>query len=222
MPGFLAGLDVSAETGLAVVAFANATSGPDLGALVGDLVDVVATAEPRDPEPWAPLPDAEPDLLALTGPWYWGATPFAVRLQADRHLELVTLGSRGRESRFRPGPDGRWTGLDGYYRGETLAVVRDASGDRDPPRPGLVRAHPGAVRPHVGGARRGRPGWLDGADPADRLLRPTPVFRRSLTVSGPEARFCERASENRQFSRRSAAAAGSSRRAPGGRDARGR
>ncbi|GAA3571707.1 serine hydrolase domain-containing protein [Microlunatus spumicola] len=129
MPGFLAGLDVSAEAGLAVVAFANATSGPDLGALVEDLVDAVATAEPREPEPWAPLPDADPELLALTGPWYWGAAPFAVRLQADRHLELVTLGSRGRESRFRPAADGRWTGLDAYYRGETLTVVRDAGGD---------------------------------------------------------------------------------------------
>jgi len=129
MPGFLAGLDITAEASLAVVAFANATSGPDLGALVEDLVDAVATAEPREPEPWAPLPGADPDLLALTGPWYWGAAPFAVRLQADRHLELVTLGSRGRESRFRPTSDGRWTGLDGYYRGETLAVVRGASGD---------------------------------------------------------------------------------------------
>ena len=128
MPGFLAGLDVAPEAGLGVVVFANATSGPDLGAVVRDLVDVVATAEPRDPEPWAPLTDAEPELLALTGPWYWGATPFAVKLRAGRHLELVTLGSRGRESRFRPGSDERWTGLDGYYRGETLTVVRDASG----------------------------------------------------------------------------------------------
>lgn len=129
MPGFLAGLDVAPEAGLAVVAFANATSGPDLAAVVEDLVDVVATAEPRDPAPWVPLPDADPSLLALTGPWYWGAAPFAVRLGAGRHLELVTLGSRGRESRFRPEPDGRWTGLDGYYRGETLTVVRNASGE---------------------------------------------------------------------------------------------
>jgi len=128
MPGFLAGLDVAVDAGLAVVAFANATSGPDLGALVEDLVDVVATAEPREPAPWVPLPTAEPDLLALTGPWYWGAAPYAVKLGAGRHLELVTLGSRGRESRFRPEPDGRWTGLDGYYRNETLTVVRDASG----------------------------------------------------------------------------------------------
>jgi CubicO group peptidase (beta-lactamase class C family) len=128
MPGFLAGLDVSVEAGLGVVAFANATSGPDLGAVVEDLVDVVATAEPREPAPWAPLPDVEPDLLALTGPWYWGAAPYALRLLPDRGLELVTLSARGRESRFAPGADGTWTGLDGYYRGETLAVHRDRSG----------------------------------------------------------------------------------------------
>ncbi len=128
MPGFLAGLDVAPEAGLGVVAFANATSGPDLGALVADLVAVVATAEPREPAAWAPLPGAEPALLALTGPWYWGAAPFAVRLLAERHLELGTLGTRGRESRFAPGADGTWTGLDGYYRGETLTVVRDEDG----------------------------------------------------------------------------------------------
>nr|WP_232530793.1 serine hydrolase domain-containing protein [Microlunatus antarcticus] len=128
MPGFLAGLDLAVDQGLALVAFANATSGPDLGALIEDLVEVVTTAEPRLPEAWAPLPEADAELLALTGPWYWGAAPFAVRLLAERHLELVTLGRRGRESRFRPEADGAWTGIDGYYRGETLRMVRDPSG----------------------------------------------------------------------------------------------
>ena len=96
--------------------------------MVEDLVAIVATAEPRTPAPWTPLPGAEPALLALTGPWYWGAAPFALRLLPQRHLELVTLGTRGRESRFRPEPDGTWTGLDGYYRGETLTVVRNRDG----------------------------------------------------------------------------------------------
>ena len=128
MPGFLAGLDLAVDAGLGVVAFANATSGPDVGKMIEDLVEVVVEAEPRFPPPWAPLPEADPALLALTGPWYWGAAPFALKLLGDRHLELVTLGSRGRQSRFRPQGDGTWTGLDGYYRGETLTVVRDASG----------------------------------------------------------------------------------------------
>ncbi|SEP95569.1 serine hydrolase domain-containing protein [Microlunatus flavus] len=128
MPGFLAGLDLAVDDGLAFVAFANVTAGPDLGGLIEDLAEVVRTAEPRFPQAWKPLPEADPELLALTGPWYWGATPYAVKLQADRHLELVTLAARGRESRFGPEGEGTWTGLDGYYRGETLTVVRDAAG----------------------------------------------------------------------------------------------
>ena len=128
MPGFLAGLDLAVDAGLAVVAFANATAGPDLGALIEDLVDVVVKAEPNPPEAWVPLPEADPALLALTGPWYWGATPYALKLQGDRHLELVSLAARGRESRFAPLAEDTWAGQDGYYRGETLRVVRDASG----------------------------------------------------------------------------------------------
>ena len=97
MPGFLAGLDLAVDPGLAVVAFANATSGPDLGALIEDLVEVVATAEPRLPAAWAPLPEADPALLALTGPWYWGAAPFAVKLARRappraRHARLAGTG----------------------------------------------------------------------------------------------------------------------------------
>jgi CubicO group peptidase (beta-lactamase class C family) len=129
MPGFLAGLDLAVDAGLAAVAFANVTAGPDLGALIEDLVEIVTKAEPAVPDAWAPLPAVDAGLLALTGPWYWGATPFALKLLDDRGLELVTLGSRGRESRFAPLGEGTWTGEDGYYRGETLTVVRDAGGE---------------------------------------------------------------------------------------------
>ena len=38
---------------------------------------------------------------------------------------------RGRASRFRAEPDGTWTGLDGYYTGETLRLVRRADGTVD-------------------------------------------------------------------------------------------
>ncbi|WP_375425254.1 serine hydrolase domain-containing protein [uncultured Friedmanniella sp.] len=124
MPGFLAGLDCAAADGLGVVVFANATSGPAVGSIAADLLGIVADAEPRPPRTWSPLPEVDLDLLALTGPWYWGAAPFAVMLRADRHLELVRLGTRGRESRFRPEAVGTWTGLDDYYAGERLRVVR--------------------------------------------------------------------------------------------------
>ena len=33
-----------------------------------------------------------------------------------------------RTSRFVPAEDGRWVGLDGYYRGETLEIVRRSDG----------------------------------------------------------------------------------------------
>ncbi|WP_217197214.1 serine hydrolase domain-containing protein [Streptomyces buecherae] len=124
MPGFLSTVWVSPDENLAGVALANATSGPSIGTLVADLIGIVARHEPPIPEPWRPLPDVEPELLALTGAWYWGTTPFLLRLRAERWLELAPLRGGGRGSRFRPEPDGTWIGLDGYYAGETLRVVR--------------------------------------------------------------------------------------------------
>jgi hypothetical protein len=50
-----------------------------------------------------------------------------LRLLADRGLELSPVAARGRASRFRAEPDGTWTGLDGYYTGETLRLVRGAN-----------------------------------------------------------------------------------------------
>lgn len=128
MPGFLACLGCSVDDGLAGVVFANATSGVAVNAVLADLIATVAAAEPRMPDEWRPSPEGASDLLALTGPWYWGAAPFGLRLLPSRELELVTLGRGGRESRFRRQPDGTWLGLDHYYAGETLTVVRDPAG----------------------------------------------------------------------------------------------
>ncbi|MEU1625350.1 serine hydrolase domain-containing protein [Streptomyces sp. NPDC020096] len=128
MPGFLAGLWVSEADDVAAVALANATSGPHTTAIAADLIRIVAEHEPRIPAPWRPLREADPDLLALTGPWYWGAAPFTLRLRGDRALELTALGAVGRSSCFRAETDGTWTGLDGYYAGERLRVVRADDG----------------------------------------------------------------------------------------------
>ncbi|MFE7237707.1 serine hydrolase domain-containing protein [Streptomyces sp. NPDC057580] len=128
LPGFLATLWFSIEDDVAVVVLTNATSGPLVGTIAVDLVEIVAEAEPRIPEPWRPLPEADPELLALTGPWYWGTHPNVLRLTADRGLELGPLRGDGRGARFVAQPDGTWTGLDGYYAGETLRVVRDVDG----------------------------------------------------------------------------------------------
>ncbi len=62
--------------------FANATSGPAIGTPVAELLATVADREPRLPTEWVPAaPDRE--LLALTGPWYWGAD--AGRTARARH-----------------------------------------------------------------------------------------------------------------------------------------
>ncbi|MGW3041358.1 serine hydrolase domain-containing protein [Kitasatospora sp. NPDC001159] len=128
MPGFTAGLWVSEDDGLAAFALSNATSGAKTPLLAAQLITTTAEHEPRLPEPWRPLSEVDEDLLALTGPWYWGAAPNALRLKADHVLELTELASGRRGSRFRPQPDGTWIGLDNYYAGETLRVVRGADG----------------------------------------------------------------------------------------------
>ncbi|MFP3989267.1 serine hydrolase domain-containing protein [Streptomyces sp. E11-3] len=128
LPGFLAGLVLDEEEGLAAVVLANCTSGPAVVTLAAELVRTVAEAEPRLPEPWRPLPEVDQELLALTGPWYWGTRAHALRLAADQGLELGPLEGSGRSSRFRAEQDGTWTGLDGYHAGETLRVVRGQDG----------------------------------------------------------------------------------------------
>ena len=72
-------------------------------------------------------PDADQaTALELVGDWYWGTTAYDLRLAADGHLVLGEPGQH-RGSRFRPTETG-WVGLDGYYEGEPLVVVRDADG----------------------------------------------------------------------------------------------
>jgi hypothetical protein len=128
MPGFVATVWVSVKERLAGLAMANATSGPTVGLIAADLIRIVAEHEPPIPEPWQPAGDVDPQLLALTGPWYWGAHPFALYLRADRGLQIKPLTATGRGSRFRAEGDGTWTGLDAYYLGEKLRVIRDADG----------------------------------------------------------------------------------------------
>ena len=119
MPGFLAGLWVDREEGTAALALANTTSGLDGGLPAGLLADV-RDREPRIVGPWTPEPPPVP--LDLLGPWFWGPSPYALRAVAGGLLHLGGLGRPGRASRFRPGPDGTWVGLDGYFAGETLRL----------------------------------------------------------------------------------------------------
>ncbi|WP_055523637.1 serine hydrolase domain-containing protein [Streptomyces graminilatus] len=128
LPGFLASLTISVADDLAAVVLANCTSGPLVSATAADLVKIVAEAEPRIPEPWRPLPEVDRAALDLTGPWYWGTTPYALRLSADGGVSLGPLAGAGRRSCFRSNGDGTWTGLDGYYAGELLRAVRRPNG----------------------------------------------------------------------------------------------
>ncbi|SDH56252.1 CubicO group peptidase, beta-lactamase class C family [Sinosporangium album] len=126
MPGFLATVWVDSSDATGVLFLANTTAGVGRS-LPTDMLAVMDEHEPRLPEPWRPVP-ADPDLLALTGPWYWGPTAYVMRVLPDRALSLTPIGGVGRASRFVPdGPD-TWLGLDGYYAGETLRVVKGGDG----------------------------------------------------------------------------------------------
>jgi CubicO group peptidase (beta-lactamase class C family) len=130
MPGFLCALWVNVDERIGCVTLTNSTSGVAIGSLTADLIGIVADREPRIPEPWKPLSEVDTSLLQLTGLWYWGPAGYALRLQADRVLELRSLSGSGRGARFRPAPDGTWVGLNGYFNGETLRAVRDGASGR--------------------------------------------------------------------------------------------
>lgn len=126
MPGFLCALWVCVDERISSVTLANSTSGVAIGSVAADLIGIVADREPFIPEPWKPLADLDASLLDLTGPWYWGPSGYALRLEPERRLVLSSLsGTKGRGARFRPQSDGTWIGLNGYFNGETLRVVRD-------------------------------------------------------------------------------------------------
>ncbi|MFK0233631.1 serine hydrolase domain-containing protein [Streptomyces vinaceus] len=128
LPGFVAGLWLSEADDVAAVVLANCTSGLPAATVAAELVGIVADAEPRFPQPWRPFRQADPVALELCGPWYWGTSPQVLRLKADGLLELAPMGATGRAARFRPESDGSWTGLSGYYAGESLRAVRREDG----------------------------------------------------------------------------------------------
>jgi CubicO group peptidase (beta-lactamase class C family) len=128
VPGFLAGLVVHPQDGTGAVVLANTTAGIPITNVTADLLRIVTEREPRIPEPWRPSSDPDPSLLGLTGTWYWGPAPLVLRIRAGRELEIGPVAGGGRATRLRPEPDGTWLGLDGYYAGERLRVVRGPQG----------------------------------------------------------------------------------------------
>ena len=130
VPGFLAAVWVVPEERLAAVALSNTTSTTvgGIGSIAADLLRITAEHEPRLPEPWRPMPTVDPDLLALTGTWYWGPSAFALRLEADRALRLSPVTAPDQSVSLRAEDDGSWTALDGYWHGESLHIGRDTEG----------------------------------------------------------------------------------------------
>lgn len=130
MPGFLAALRIDVESGDGVVAFANSTAGL-VGPLAAELLTDLATAEPVAPPEWHADASGAGAPLDLVGPWYWGPARLDLFAAADGWVELRPTVGGGRASRFRPTGDDTWEGLDGYYAGEPLRVVRRADGSVD-------------------------------------------------------------------------------------------
>ncbi len=123
MPGFLAALRVRLDSGDGVVTMRNATAAPPTRHSPRTFS---RARRPRAPPvaPWSA--DGDPGLLDVLGIWHWGPTAEIARLEAG-HLVLGEPGVR-RGSRFaRVGAD-EWVGLDGYYTGEPLRVVRHRDG----------------------------------------------------------------------------------------------
>jgi CubicO group peptidase (beta-lactamase class C family) len=129
MPGFLAQLRVAeapdGTPGDGAVVLANTTAGLE-PTLVTDLLALAAASRPG-PAPSAAR--ADPAVAALAGRWYWGPSAYDLVVRGADGLELLAAGpGHARESRFvADGPE-RWRGLDGYFAGETLAVVRRPDG----------------------------------------------------------------------------------------------
>ncbi len=123
MPGFLALLRIDTASGDGAVVMANSTAGMR-PLLAADLAAILDANEPRPVREWLPAAPGEGTLAAL-GAWFWGPSAYVLRARGSDELALESDPPGGRSARFRPNPDGTWTGLDGYYTGETLRILRD-------------------------------------------------------------------------------------------------
>ena len=128
MPGFLASVVVDQVTTTGALVMTNSTAGVGVSALTLDLIKLVDDYEPALPAEWVARPSVDPALLALTGEWFWGPTPFTLRLLPGDLLDLRPVSATGRASRFRQTGQDTWIGLDDYYAGETLRLFRHPDG----------------------------------------------------------------------------------------------
>ena len=107
-----------------VVLFTNTTASTATRSIIDELLDTLARHEPAPVQAWSA--GGDPALLELVGTWHWGPSTVTATV-AGEHLVLGEPGS-GRGARFRPTGADQWLGLDGYYAGEPLRVVRRGDG----------------------------------------------------------------------------------------------
>ncbi|GAA4125617.1 serine hydrolase domain-containing protein [Knoellia locipacati] len=134
MPGFLASLRVHLDAdggagpvgapGDGVVLFTNTTASKVLKDLPKELLRTMRELEPAPVTPW--VASGSSDVLELAGMWHWGPAVETARFVGE-HLVLGEPGT-GRGSRFARAGDDEWVGLDGYYTGEPLRVLRRGDG----------------------------------------------------------------------------------------------
>ncbi len=146
MPGFLAGMVADSAAGLGAVALSNGTLG-STPTLAEVLLDQVLVDEPPLPPLWRPEPVVD-GADELVGAWYWGNTPYVLAVRGG--WLCLEQANAGRSSRFEPVGADTWRGLDAYFTGETLTVVRGNLGDVEMLNLAtyeLTRSPNGGVRP---------------------------------------------------------------------------
>jgi CubicO group peptidase (beta-lactamase class C family) len=127
MPGHWALLLIDQAAKDVVVALANSTYQGMRPPFFDELLDLLATEEPRPKEVFGPMAaDLDQSALELLGTWYWGPVEYSMRVMADASIELQGVPAGNRDCKFRPAGDGTYIGESGYFDGERLVLHRRA------------------------------------------------------------------------------------------------
>ena len=127
MPGFCCGVQIDVDTRVGSVVLTNGAYGLD--DLPVRLLHGVLDAEPPLATEWAPSVGVSDVLRELVGLWYWGQAPTLLRVDGDDVALGPVGGAGGRSMSFRGVSDDLFVGISGYLAGESLRVVRRASGE---------------------------------------------------------------------------------------------
>lgn len=128
MPGHLAALCVSRETGIGAAVLTNSGAHARPEELALDLATAAIEALPPEPESWRPGEPAPPEVEPLLGLWWTEGEEIVLSWRGGRLQADLVHGPPGRKLSFfeRDGDDFRC--VEGRERGERLRVVRGAGG----------------------------------------------------------------------------------------------